>query len=300
MATAHADAGKLRSSYQQLNEPLENNIYGIPIYLKSNGDNGTRHGEVYSIIYHPFAVVRNALATPANWCDIVPLHLNVKACTYRQINGECRLNFYSGRKFYEKADDVYQVNYLYTLISNEEDYFSIRLNAVEGPLDTRDYNITVEAIPLTDSSTFLHFSYSYEQGIVTSLAMSTYFMTLGLGKIGFSVVDEDDGEPVYVTGIRGVIERNSMRYYFAIQSYLDTLNIPMADRFEARLGKWFDLTEKHHEQLYEMNKNEYLEYKRKENQDQRRLQDMVNAAATATHLNTRPVGECLSHGFGSG
>jgi hypothetical protein len=128
--------------------------------------------------------------------------------------------------------------------------------------------------------------------------MSTYFMTLGSDKIGFSVMDHDeDGKPVYVNGIRGVIERNSIRYYFAIQSYLDSLAEPADKQFEARINKWFELTEQHHEQLYEMDKADYLQFKRKEWQDQMRLQAMFNANSSQPDNGIHPNGQCLRNGF---
>jgi hypothetical protein len=295
---AHAEADALYAKYYNINDQLEKNVYGIPIYLESNGGNGKIAGDVYGIIHHPFASIRDALGAPANWCDIVPQHLNVKACTYQHQNNQCNLNIYSGRKFYEKADEVYQIDYLYSIKSRQDDYFKISLEADDGPLDTENYIITAEAIPLTESSTFIHFHYSYEHGFVTSIAMSTYFMTLGSDKIGFSVMDHDeDGKPVYVNGIRGVIERNSIRYYFAIQSYLDSLAEPADKQFEARINKWFELTEQHHEQLYEMDKADYLQFKRKEWQDQMRLQAMFNANSSQPDNGIHPNGQCLRNGF---
>jgi hypothetical protein len=297
--SALADADGLFAKYHNINGQLEKNVYGIPIYLESNGENSQVVGDVYGILPYPFKMVRNALGAPASWCEIVPQHLNIKACTYQHQNSQCNLTIYSGRKFYERADDVYQLDYLYSIKARQDNYFNISLDAEDGPLDTGNYIITAEAIPLTETTTFIHFHYSYEHGFVTSLAMSTYFMTLGSDKIGFSIVEYDgNNQPVYVNGIRGVIERNSIRYYFAIQSYLDSLSAPVEERFETRISKWFDLTEQHHEQLYEMDKDEYLQYKRKEWQDQRRLQELVNADSVVDENGNHSNGECLRNGFG--
>ena len=286
---AQADAGSLRAKYEQIETELRNSVYGIPVYLQSDGDNGAIRGDVFGVIPHSFSTVRDALATPANWCEMVPMHLNIKACTYRYIDAECHLNIYTGRKFYEMADDVYLLDYRYQVDTKQKDYLHTTLTAEDGPLDTANYAITAEAVPLGESSTFIHFSFSYEHGFITSLAMTGYFATLGSGKIGFTVVGKNvDGKPIYVDGIRGVIERNTIRYYFAIQSFLDTLTIPAEDRFEARINNWFDLTERYHAQLYEMDKKDYLSYKRQERLDQIRLQQAVNK--TATH------GKCLMNG----
>lgn len=266
----------LRETYEEIENAILKNNYDIPIYLESEATKNALSGDVYGIIYHPFKTVSKNLASLTNWCEIIPQHLNIKACTYQYVNGQCKLIFYSGRKFYEKADDVYHLDYQFKVTSLNDDYFNTSLSSKEGPLDTTDYLITVEAIPLTDNSTFFHLAYKYKYGFWTRLAMSTYFSTLGRSKVGFTTKGKDEkGKPLYVKGIRGVIERNSMRYYFAIQSFLDTQKDPIESRFNRRISNWFDLTEIHHKQLYEMDKKDYLKYKKMERQDQIRLQKAI-------------------------
>lgn len=272
-----ANADDLLETYEEIEDEILENIYDIPIYLESDATGNSMRGDVYGIIYHPYKVVHENLTSFTNWCEIMPQHLNIKACTYQYINKQCRLIFHSGRKFYEKADDVYHLDYHFKILASNENYFNLSLNLNEGPLDTTDYIISVEAIPLSENSTLIHFTYSYNFGFWTRLAMTTYFSTTGSDKIGFTVKDTDEkGHPVYVDGIRGVIERNSIRYLFAIQSYLSTLEGPYETRFYRKISGWFDLTERFHHQLYEMNKTDYLKYKKMERQDQLRLQDAVN------------------------
>lgn len=293
---ARADGDGLFAGYYQLRPQLENNAFGVPIHIQSNGENGTVSGDIYGVLDHPFAVLRDALGTPANWCEIAPQHLNIKACTYQYIDSHCQLSFYTGRKFYEKADDVYRIDYAFSLKSWQDDYFKIVLSAADGPLDTDNYLIAAEAIPLSRDTTFIHFHYSYDHGFVTDLAMTGYFATLGAGKIGFSVLDSDSDIPRYVSGTRGVFERNAMRYYFAIQTYLHSLSLPPTQRFEARLNQWYDLTEKYPAQLHEMEKTDYLHDKHLEHADQLRLQALADAAATDGHGGRQPNTECLRHG----
>ena len=51
--------------------------------------------------------------------------------------------------------------------------------------------------------------------------------TLGRDKVGFSVVGRAaDGRPVHVEGLRGAVERNTLRYYLAVESYLGALALP--------------------------------------------------------------------------
>ena len=288
-------ANDLIETYEKIEDDILENKYGAPIYLQSKSTKNTMRGDVYGIIYHPYKTVSENLTSLTNWCEIMPQHLNIKACTYQYINGQCKLIFYSGRKHYEKADNVYHLDYQFKVSVLNDGYFKASLNSKKGPLDTTDYLITVEAIPLTDSSTFFHLAYEYKYGFWTRLAMSTYFSTLGRGKVGFTIKDKDEeGNPLYVKGIRGVIERNSMRYYFAIQSFLDTKKSPIEIRFKRRISNWFDLTENHHKQLYEMDKKDYLKYKKMERHDQIRLQKAIykNEKKPVTIPNT--VTACFS------
>jgi hypothetical protein len=289
---AYAGKSELFETYRTIKDKLENNVYGIPIYIKSKNENKTMLGEVYGRLPYSFRELRLALATPANWCDIVPQHLNIKACTYQSVNDHCRVTFYTGRKFYETPEDVYQLAYRFKLVTNENKYFHTRFIADKGPLGTKAYLIELEAIPLTDKSSFIHFSYSYQYNFLTELGMDTYLATLGSDKVGFSVTGVDkDGKPIYIDGVRGIIERNSVRYYLAIQSYLQTQSIPARLRFTARISKWFELTEKYHRQLYEMDKKDYLEYKQKEHLDQIRLQAAIEQDDTGQCKLLTPIGQ---------
>jgi hypothetical protein len=286
LTTAHANNREMQQRYQALQPALEHNTFGIPVTIQSSDAKHTMHGEVYGVMAQPFQAVQAALISPPAWCDIVSLHLNIKACTNQRVDTHCQLTFYSGRKFYEKAEDVYQLIYRFTVNQTAADYFHTTLSAEDGPMGTSHYRIEVEAIPLAADKTFLHFSYTYHYNFLTSLGMNTYLATLGSGKVGFSVSGTDaEGKPVYVSGIRGVMERNTIRYYFAIESYLDTLHLEPAQRFTARITKWFELTERFPKQLHELDKKDYLEYKQRERTDQLHLQHRIQqSCATPASL----------------
>jgi hypothetical protein len=122
----------------------------------------------------------------------------------------------------------------------------------------------VEAIPLDAQHSFLHMSYAYGYGFAARMAMQGYLSTVGSGKVGFSVVGQRDGQPVYVDNVRGVVERNTMRYYLAVDAYLDSLSAPPQERQERRLRQWFAATERYARQLHEVDQADYLAMKRKE------------------------------------
>jgi len=273
---AHADNAEMQHQYHALQAALQNNVFGIPITIQSSDQNHTMLGVVYGVMDQPFSAIKQALESPQAWCEIVPQHLNIKACTFEQTDSQCRVTFYSGRKFYQHPEDVYQLPYRFAVSNAAADYFQTTLTANKGPMGTSHYRIEVEAIPIAEHKTFLHFHYAYHYNFLTSLGMKTYLATLGSGKVGFSVTGSDDeGRPVYVDGIRGVIERNTIRYFFAIQSYLDTQKVAPGKRLLARLNKWFVLTERFPRQLHEMDKADYLKYKQHEYADQVQLQAKI-------------------------
>ena len=100
----------------------------------------------------------------------------------------------------------------------------------------------------------------YTYGLVSKWAMQTYLATSGSAKVGFS--KDDAGHEV--GGMRGVLERNTMRYFLAIDAFLDTLEAPPGERERRRMAAWFDATEKYPRQLHEMSRPEYLGYKRQD------------------------------------
>jgi hypothetical protein len=108
-------------------------------------------------------------------------------------------------------------------------------------------------------------SYSYSFGIVAGFAMQAYLATSGRDKVGFTVVGTGaDGGPRYIGGMRGVTERNTMRYYLAIDAFLGALSSPPGARLEKRLGDWFAGIERYPRQLHEIERTDYLVMKRAE------------------------------------
>jgi len=150
------------------------------------------------------------------------------------------------------------------------DYLKVQMKADTGPLSTRNYRLALEAVPLDAKRSFIHMSYSYAYGLAARLAMQGYLATVGSDKVGFSLVGKgDEGKPLYIDGVRGVVERNTMRYYLAIEAYLGALSSPPADRLEKRLRDWFAATERYPVQLHELERDDYLAMKRHEVQRQK-------------------------------
>lgn len=270
---AEDPAAALAARYQALRAQLESNAFGVPLTVESVEEDGLKRGEAYGVLAQPFAALSQALNDPHAWCEIALLHLNIKTCTHERRDGEW-LTFYSGRKFYEPPEKAYALRYAFHIESTRADYLAVMLTADSGPLGTRDYRIGVEAIPL-GPQTFLHFRYAYRPSLVSSVATTSYLATLGSGKVGFTITGYGrDGKPEYVGGVRGIVERNAVRYYLAIQAYLEA---PAPGNYEQRLARWYDLTERYATQLHELERAEYLQYKRQERQQQLARQQALDA-----------------------
>ncbi len=95
--------------------------------------------------------------------------------------------------------------------------------------------------------------------------MQVYLATIGRDKVGFAVAGtRPGGQPVYIGGIRALVERNTMRYYLAIEAFLGAVSAAPQERLDRRLRAWFAAIERYPRQLHEMEQGEYLDMKHKE------------------------------------
>jgi hypothetical protein len=265
LAHAGQPAADLRTRYLALQDQLNHNAFQRPLFLDSTETTQSLKGDIFAVIAQPFATVRQSLQGIEQWCDILILHPNVKGCRAVSTPPTQTLKMSFGRKHEEPLDQAYPVDFDYRLASVDDTYLQVLLRADTGPMVSRNYRIELEAVPLPGGQTFIHLSYAYEYGFVARLAMKGYLATLGSGKVGFSIVDrQPDGAAVLITGVRGVVERNTMRYYLAIEAYVGSLSVPPPDRLEKRLHDWFAATERFRRQLHELDETAYLAMKRKE------------------------------------
>lgn len=271
LPVARADeAAALRARHAALRAQLASNPFQRPLHLESSQSEGTLKGDVYAVMALPYAVVGPALQGTAQWCEMLILHLNVKSCRPTGSAAAPGLLVHLGRKFDQPIDDTYPVQFTYHVAAARPDYLRIVLSADKGPLYTRDYRIVLEAVALDAERSFLHLSYSYVYGRAARVAMQGYLATIGRDKAGFSVVDpQARGRKRYISGIRGVVERNTMRYYLAVEAYLGALTVAPEKRLEKRLNDWHSAVERYPLQLKELERGEYLAMKRKEVQRQR-------------------------------
>jgi hypothetical protein len=255
---AAPDAEALRARYAELEGRLADNQFKRPLHLESVETPKQLEGDIYAVVDHPFATVSAALREPAQWCDVLILHLNTKFCRA----GSGGLSVAVGKKHDQPLNDAYRVEFNYSIAALTPDYFDIRLGARNGPMGTSNYRIRLEATPLREGKTFLHLSYSYTYNLAARMAMQAYLGTIGRDKVGFTRTP--GGASGYIGGVRGVVERNTMRYYLAIDAYLAALSAPVPEQFEKRVNNWFAFTERYPRQLHEIDRKEYLDMKRNE------------------------------------
>jgi hypothetical protein len=247
-------AAELQARQAAIADDLLHSPFHRPLKLESDEGAGRLSGHVYAVVDRPYASLRQALSVPANWCEVLMLHINTKQCTRERRDGRDALNVNFGRKTDQPLKDTQRVVFDYRVDAATADFLDVRLSAEDGPLSTHDYRIALQATPTADGRSFIHMSYSYAYGLAAKLAMQGYLATLGRDKVGFTV----DG------GVRGVVERNTMRYYLAIDAYLASLGLQPAEQLEARLDHWFASTEQYPRQLHEMDRTTYLTMKRAE------------------------------------
>ncbi len=269
-ATPTADpAAALRARYAALGPQLGHSPLQQDLLLESSEGTHDARGDTYAIVKYPIATVSDAFADPGHWCDALILHLNVKYCALGTHGGHPSLTVAIGRKVFQPVESSFRVEFDFGNVASRPDYLQVTLNAARGPLGTADYRIGLEAVGVGADRTFVHLSYSYTYGMEARIALQAYLATAGLGKVGFTAEPAVAGrQPQYVGGARGTVERNTMRYFLALEAYLDALSIPAPARFEHSLEHWFNATERYPRQLHEIDWQGYADLKRREHQRQ--------------------------------
>ena len=266
-------AASLHAKYASLDERLQYNPFRRALSLDSSESPNDLKGDIYALVDYPFATVSAALDGPEHWCDVLILHINTKHCQATTDKSRTDLTVHIGKKTPQSLEDAYPIEFSYRVATATANYLEIQLNAQEGPLSTRNYRIRLRAVPVDGGRTFLHLTYSYDYGMAGRLAMKTYLATIGSDKVGFTQTGKNSsGQPEFIGGMRGVVERNTMRYYLAIDAYLGALATPPSVQLQKRLHSWFTSTEQYPRQLREVSRTAYMDMKRSEYLRQQAMQ----------------------------
>ena len=240
----------------------------LPFVLESLDKDGEIRASVQTFLPGiSFELFSSRLAEISQWCEFIPLHLNIKACGYSGENENLQLGFYIGAKGYMAPDEA-QLLILKVDVQDDEDVLRIGFTASKGPFGSSNYNFKFRAIG-AEEGVYLEFDLSSSPGFVSSLA-KIYFATVASSKVGFSTSSKGrSGKVKYVRGQRGGAERNIVRYLLSIQTYFETIDYEsQSDGYVRRLERWFELTQQHEKQLYEMSRETYLDIKIRERGNQ--------------------------------
>jgi len=262
-------AAALQARFAAFYEQLAHSPFLQQLEVESFESSRTSGSHIYAIVNHPIATVSGALTSPTGWCDALLLHFNVKYCHPLAHADRILLSVAIGKKREQPLRSAYRVEFDFRVVASRPDYVAVQLEAAKGPYGTGNYRIALEAVGIDAERTFVHVVYSYNHGFVGRVAMQMYLATSGSGKVGFTMIgDPNNPRPKYIGGARGAIERNTMRYYLAIEAYLDALATPATERFEQSAEQWFSATERYSLQLHEISRDNYLAMKRNEYQRQ--------------------------------
>ena len=267
----------LAAVYQSIRGKLSDGAADKPLYVRSDEHEGVFNAEVYGIVDYPVRVLVDALTIPASWCEFTTLHPNIKHCTYELQDDSVLFTFYlaRSRKPVRSLQHAYELKLKFRVLALSKDYFKVLFEGNEGSMDTRNHRFQLEAIPVADSA-FVRVKFSYHSQLMSRLATTIYLGTFSPNRIGFSMVGIDnDGQPIYVKGNKGLLERHVVRTYLAVIAFMHTRDVPAEDRFEAQMNRWYDLAERYVLQLHEMERHEYIEVKRQERDKLRPLQAPV-------------------------
>ena len=260
-------AEELLEKHASLAGQLATNSYARPLVLESSETSSMVNGNAYAVLDAPFSTVGATLKSPKRWCDVMILHINTKYCRAASDTSQSALDVYVGKKSAQALADAFALAFAFRVVPSGPDFLFVQLTADKGPLGTSNYRIELRAVPLPEGKTFMHLRYSYAYGLAGRLAMQTYLATVASDKVGFTQIGQGP-KPIYVTGMRGTVERNTMRYYLAIDAYLASLSAPPAQQLNLRLERWFDATEHYPLQLHEVDRDSYLSMKKIEYQRQ--------------------------------
>lgn len=260
-----SSAQALRDVHQRMSDKLAHSGFGRAIQLDSMETADGLQGDVHAVVEHPLSEIAAALKGSAHWCDVLTLHVNNRRCrTSSGPQGSEMLTLYVVRRYDKPVDQAFELPFVYRVSSSSPDHLLVELSAESGPLGTSNYRVTLEAVALDERKSFLHFSYSYDHNAMVRLGTMAYLATFGSDKVGFTVVGKTPaGQPDYIRGLRGLVERNAMRYFLTLDAYLSA---PGPDQAERRQRRWFAGAEQYPRQLHEIDLDTYLALKREDRQ----------------------------------
>jgi hypothetical protein len=229
-----------------------------PLVLGSRVAGGEATATLEAVLDVPFADVRAVLADARRSCSMLILHIDVKGCT---AGPGATVHLAVVRRYDLPADQATAFHFDYQVDQDSAEAFSVLLHAERGPYGTSHYHMRFEAVPAGAARTAVRLGYGFHQSTTTGWALGFYFSTFGRGKVGFSQETDGKGGTQPVAGVRGLLERNLMRYFLAVEAASATPQPTTQADYERRLRRWHELAERYPRQLHDVTLEGYLALK---------------------------------------
>jgi hypothetical protein len=108
---AQDDAGSLAALHSSVERLLHDETADPPFYLDAEAHDRLERGTAAFYVPKSFDKLSQTLSRIAAWCDILPLHLNVKGCLYDADAQPQVLTLFLGHKEYQDPDDAHRIDY---------------------------------------------------------------------------------------------------------------------------------------------------------------------------------------------
>ena len=263
-----ADLGEMQSLYRSLQPRLTQSPFQRELVLDSTEAYERLSGDIYATLDVPLASLELVNRSPLRWCEILLLLSNTKSCVVGRQDEVPSLQMRIGTKGPQALASTSPMNFKFVTSATQATVLETHLSSSSGPMGIKDGTLRVQAIALGPHKSFVHLHYSYRSGLAGQLATGLYLQTLGRGKVGFSKEQIEASRPAdapWVGGVRGIIERNTMRYFMGLSCALQFAGTDApTQRFAQMAPCWYDEAERYPQQLREMGRQEYLEMKRAE------------------------------------
>lgn len=179
--------------------------------------------------------VDELVGTAQGWCIVARLVPDVRECRPWTDGMGLELTLQSG--------DGTQRTQPHTIRHTRlDDEIRSTLIAKQAPLGVTDAGLRLTASGNASAVT-LTVEYGYQSSLRSRLATRAYLSGSAGARPGISEEPGPEGDPVLVSGLRGLVERNAMRYFLALVSALEHTGpeqavsawLRAASRFEADL-----------------------------------------------------------------
>lgn len=231
--------------------------------VESQADGESSRVAISALIPVKFSQLSAFYRDEQQWCRGFFANIYVKAC-YKKPR-QVRL-FYDNNDTYQPLQDAFRFDYEIENQSLDDSHLLISLVSADGPLGTHNYLLRLEAEPYSQTTSIIRLVYRNSYGFVARSALFIYLKTLGSDKIGFS--RDPDGQPI--KGIRGILERNAMRYVLSLSAYF--INRDPNKPLQTTLRNWHHYAKLFQKQLQEIGWEDYRQLKLQEFEDQKKLE----------------------------